>query len=433
MKNHNSTIRKQSININRSVLADAGFDMLNRGVSKRIKNITTSAIKEMMRLSQNYPDAVSLAQGTPSFLTPKYIVKRIHLELNNNPDIGKYAPLTGLAQLKREIAKRLKKKRGIKADPKTEICVTVGAMQAVASAIMAITNPGDEIILFSPCFPSHIAQINLTQGKPIFALLDESNKWALDIDEFKSKISSKTKAVIICNPSNPTGTVFREEDLRAIAKLAQKHDFWLITDEPYDFLVYDNLRFFSISQIPEIKERLIACFSFSKEYAMSGYRIGWVYAQAGMINQMLKIHDAFTISAATVSQYAALAALQGSQQQTKYFVREFAKRRDLICRRLDQLPDFFSYHKPQGAYYIFPKIKIDIDDFDLAIRLLKEAKVAVVPGSSFGPNGKGHLRFCFAQSQEDINKAFDRITKHFHEKKYSYLIRRPKRRTRGLN
>lgn len=411
MKNRNSTTNSRSTNFNRSVLTAAGFDMRSRGVSKRVQNMTVSAIKEMMLLSQNYANVISLAQGTPNFSTPNHIVKRLHLELNNNPDIGKYAPLTGLAPLKQEIAKKLKKKRGIQADPKTEICVTVGAMQAVASAIMAITNPDDEIILFSPCFPSHIAQINLAQGKPVFALLNESKNWTLDINELKSKISSKTKAVVICSPSNPTGTVFMEKDLKTIAKLAQKYDFWLITDEPYDFLIYDNRPFFSISQIPEIKERLIACFSFSKEYAMSGYRIGWVYAQAGMINQMLKIHDAFTVTAATISQYAALAALQGPQQKTEYFRKEFAKHRNLICKRLDQLSDLFSYHKPQGAYYIFPRIEIDIDDFDLAVRLLKQAKVVVVPGSSFGPNGRGHLRFCYAQSQENINKAFDRITK----------------------
>ena len=305
-----------------SALEMSGFTMQTKGISRRVQNVTVSAIKEMMHLAQQHPDAISLAQGTPSFQTPEHIRDRVKKELDNNLDIGKYGPLAGLPELKREISKKLNKDRGIQADAGTEIYVTAGAMEAVASAIMTVVDPGDEVVLFSPCFPSHIVQISLSQGVPVFVELDKERGWALDIDKFKSKISSKTKAVVICNPANPTGTVFSEKDLRAVAELAQTRDFWLITDEPYDFLLYDNRQFFSVSQIPEIKNRLIACFSFSKEYAMSGFRIGYVYAHGGVINQMLKVHDAFVITAATSSQYAALQALQGSQEPVKNFIKE---------------------------------------------------------------------------------------------------------------
>jgi aminotransferase len=407
-----------------SALEMSGFAVRTKGISRRVQNVTVSAIKEMMHLAERHPDAISLAQGTPSFKTPEHIRERVKQELDNNLNIGKYAPLAGLPELKQEIVRKLAKDRGIKADLHNEIYVTAGAMEAVASAIMTVVDKPDEVILLSPCFPSHIVQVILSQGTAVFVKLDKEKGWALDINRFKAKISDRTKAVVICNPANPTGTVFSEKDLRAVAELACAHDFWLITDEPYAFLVYDDRKFFSVSQIPEIKDRLIACFSFSKEYAMSGFRIGYVYAESGVINQMLKIHDAFVITAATPCQYAALQALrQGSKADIAHFKAEFAKKRDLICQCLDQLSDLFSYQKPEGAYYIFPEIKVNIGDFELAIKLLEQAKVVTVPGSAFGPGGEGHLRFSYAQSPDDINKAFDRIEEWWKKNRSKYSLK----------
>lgn len=395
----------------RSALEMSGYAMRDKGISKRIQNVTISAIKEMMHLALQCPDAISLAQGTPDFRTPEHIRERVKKELDTNPHIGKYAPLAGYPVLKEAIAEHLKRKRGIIADPAKEIYVTMGAMEAIASAIMTVADPGDEVIIFSPCFPSHISHVRFSEATSVYVQLDEARGWAFDIHAFEHAITSKTKAVVLCSPSNPTGTILSEDDVRAIAKAAMKHDFWVITDEPYDFLLYDDARFFSASQIPEIKDRLISCFSLSKEYAMTGWRIGYVYAEEGVINQMLKIHDAFAVSATAVSQYAALAALQGDQSIVESFRDEFAERRDLMCARLDRLPDLFSYIKPQGAYYFFPKIIPKIDDYEFAIRLLKEARVVVVPGGAFGPGGEGHARLCFAMSEEAINEAFDRIEK----------------------
>lgn len=395
----------------RSALAMSGYATRTKGISKRIQSITVSAIKEMMHLALAVPDAISLAQGTPDFQTPAHIRERVKEELDTNPHIGKYAPLAGYPALKEAIAAHLKRKRGIVADPQRELYVTIGAMEAIASAIMTVADPGDEVILFSPCFPSHISHIRLSEAASVFVKFDEERGWAFDISAFERAITPKTKAVVLCSPSNPTGTVLSEDDVRAISKMAVQHDFWVITDEPYDFLVYDNARFFSASQVPEIKNRLISCFSLSKEYAMTGWRVGYVYAEAGVINQMLKIHDAFAVCAAAPSQYAALAALQGDQSVVQSFKEEFARRRNLMCARLDRLPDLFSCAKPQGAYYLFPKIVPPIDDYAFAIRLLKETRVIVVPGGAFGPGGDGHVRLCFAMSEAAINEAFDRIEK----------------------
>jgi len=402
---------------NRSILSMEGFAEQTEGVSKRVKNITVSAIKEMMHLAQKYPDAISLGQGTPDFITPEPIRNALKHELDTNPDIGKYAPLAGIAPLRNAIAEHLLRKRGITADPDKEVYVTVGAMEGISSALLTVVDPDDEVILLTPCFPSHIVQIQIAGGTPVFVPLDESRNWALDVEAFEKSITSRTKAVVLCSPANPTGTVFSEADVRAIARLAGNHNFWIITDEPYDFIVYDDAPFFSATQIPEIANRRIGCFSLSKEYAMTGFRIGYVYATAGVVNQMLKVHDSIVITAATLSQYAALSALQGDQEVVHYFYEEFAKRRDLICSRLDKLDGLFSYQKPQGAYYIFPRILIDIDDYTLAIRILKEAGVICIPGGAFGPAGNGHIRFCYAVSPTDLNKAFDRIETWWNKEK----------------
>lgn len=412
-------------NSQRSALQMSGFSMRERGIADRVKQTTVSAIKEMVMLGQAYTDAISLAQGTPSFLTPGHIRERIKKELDDNPKIGKYCtPFTGLPELKQAVARTLQKKRGITADAEQEIYITIGAMEAVATAVMAVVNPGEEVLLLSPCFPSHIVQVSLAQGIPVFVPLIEDQNFAFDINAVRASITNKTKAIIICNPANPTGTVFFEKDIRALAGLAMEHDFWIITDEPYDFLVYDGLPFFSASQLPEIKDRLIACFTFSKEYAMSGFRIGYVYGEAGVINQMLKIHDSFVVTTPTISQYAALEALQGAQTDVEYFKQEFVKRRELICRRLDQLGELFSYQKPQGAYYIFPHIACAVDDYEFALRLLADTHVITVPGSAFGPTGKGHLRLCYAMGEQEINEAFDRLERWWEETKSEF--RNPK-------
>lgn len=398
-------------NKNKSALVMSGYAMREKGITKRVRNINISAIKEMMHLSLSYPDAISLAQGTPDFLTPQHIRDAVKRELDTNPAIGKYAPFTGLPILKTAIAKALKRKRGIDANPDRELYVTLGAMEAVASAIWTVAEAGDEVILFSPCFPSHKVQIGLAEAQVVYSVLDESRGWEFNLEDFKSKISPRTRAVVLCSPSNPTGTIFRERDVRAIAELAIQYDFWIITDEPYDFLVYTGAKFFSAAEIPEIKDRLIACFSLSKEYAMTGFRIGYAYAEEGVINQMLKLHDSFVVTAPTVSQYAALAALEGDQKIVESFVKEFSKRRDLMCKRLDRLSGLFSYHKPEGAYYMFPKIEILVDDYELCLEILEKARVVVVPGSAFGSSGLGHLRLCFAMSEDSINTAFDRLEK----------------------
>jgi aminotransferase len=245
----------------------------------------------------------------------------------------------------------------------------------------------------------------------------EEEGWRLDIAGLKKAVTVRTKAILVCNPMNPTGTAFSDEEVRAIADLAIERDLFVIADEAYDFLVYSPLRHASLAAIPELKNRLIAAFSFSEMYCMTGWRVGYMYAPSHFIDQVLKVHDAFAICAPTVSQYAALAALRatnGKDGEGDRFIEELVsaldRRRQLTCRRIDRLSALFTYRKPQGAYYVFPRIVLPgVKSMDLALRLLYEAKVISVPGSGFGPTGESHIRLSFGGTEREIDESFDRI------------------------
>lgn len=393
----------------RSALEVAGLKRRITGISKRVRETVVSPIKEMAFLAEDIEGVVSLGWGIPSFETPLYIREAVQQALADNHAIGKYAPVRGLPELREAIATKFQRQWGVGIDPKNEIIVTVGAMEALLITLLTLVDAGDEILLTSPGFASHTEQILLAGGKPVYIDLIEEEGWKLSSEKVAEVITPRTKAMILTNPSNPTGTVFEESELRNIAELAIKHDFYLITDETYHFLVYDNKHLFSLFSIPALRDRLVGCYSFSKEYAMTGWRVGYLCAEAGLVQEILKVHDASVVSAPRISQLAALAALQGPQESTQYFRDELKRRRDLMCSRLDSL-DIFEYHQPEGAYYIFPRIKLpDADAFKFALRLLNEAKVVVIPGDAFGPSGRQHVRLCFAVDVEEITESFDRL------------------------
>ncbi len=394
-----------------SVFEKVGKTFTSEKISRRVQGMAVSAIKEMSLLAMEIPNTVNLAWGLPSFETPLHIRKRIAEELLRNPTIGKYAPPPGLPGLKAKIAERLKEQKGIKVDPQSEIIITAGGMQALMMAWMTVVEPGDEVLIASPGFSSHYEQVYLAGGVPVAVPLVEEQGWRMDIDAYKRAVTEKTKALVIVNPSNPTGSVVGEGELRAIAELALEHDLFVITDDPYEVYVYDELDLFHMLRLPELRKQVIACASFSKEFAMTGWRVGWILAEEGIINQMLKVQDSFVICAPTISQVASLIALEESYEPTLRMVEEMKHRREIICARLDRLPGLFSYQKPQGAYYIFPKILPEEmqNSVDFCVRLLRESGVVTVPGSAFGPTGEGHIRMSYCFTREEINEALDRI------------------------
>ncbi len=382
-------------------------------ISQRVNKISASAIHEMTRLSKQYDDVAFLSWAKPTSGTPEHI-NRTAIEAINNGLTGGYSQNEGIPELRREIVKKLKRDNNIEAEI-SEIILTIGAIEGLAAAVMAVIDPGDEVILPTPTYSTHIRQVELASGKPVLVPLLEEKDFALDLSAIEKAITNKTKAIMYCSPSNPTGTVFAEEELRQLAEIALKHDLTVITDEAYEYFIFDDHKHFSIASIPAMRENAISVFTFTKSYAMTGWRIGYLHAHKKMIPQIKKAHIPLAICAPVVSQYAALAALQGSQQCIAEFRSHYLKTRNLMCERLDNLHHVFEYVKPGGSYLMFPKILGEQakDSIAFSKKLLHDIQVSTTPGIAFGPTGEGHIRLSFCVPEEIINKAFDRMDKYF--------------------
>ena len=378
------------------------------------------------------PGVVSLAQGVPSFDTPDPI-KRRAIEAIEQGKVAKYSLAPGILELREVIAQKLEEENKF-FDFEEEIIVTAGSIEAITATLLALLAPGDEVLIPDPTYTSYQPAIKVAGGIPVFVPLEEENHWAFDIAELEKRITPKTKALLFCNPNNPTGTIFTRNYLHAVAQLAIKHDFYILSDEVYKDFIFDaNEKFYSLAELRGIRDRLIYIFSFSKAYAMTGWRIAYLATHQKLAKKILAVHDALVTCAPVVSQYAALAALEMAEEELAKYHAIYKKRRDLICRRLDKLKNIFEYQKPDSAYFVFPRInkevlkKIALDppasnreairagggSWQFAIELLEKAKVATVPGAAFGPSGEDHIRMCFGRSEEDIDLAFDKMEMFF--------------------
>jgi len=382
-------------------------------ISDRVVHIQKSAIHEMTRLSKEIDDVAFLSWAKPTSDTPEHI-KKAAIDAIKNGKVGGYSENKGLLELRKEISKKLKKYNSIDSVP-SQLIVTIGAVEGLSAAIMALIDPGDEVILPSPTYSTHIRQVVLASGKPVLVPTIEEEKFDLDLDAIRKSVTNKTKAIMYCSPSNPTGTVFSEKTLRKLADIALENDIMVITDEAYEYFTYDKNKHFSIGSIPEMKTNTVSCFTFTKSYAMTGWRIGYLHADESLIPQISKAHIPFAICATVVSQYAALAALKGSQDCIKDFRNHYLSARNLMCKRLDEIDSIFDYQKPQGSYLMFPKIllKEGNDSTTFCKKLLIDAKVSTTPGIAFGPTGEKHLRLSFCVTEEMINKAFERMERYF--------------------
>ncbi len=381
----------------------------------RTQKINLSPIKQIELAASKIPDVISLAQGIPSFDTPE-VIKRATIKALNAGLVAKYSLTYGLPDLRETVEEKLAQE-GMYYDFENEIVVTAGSIEAItASLITIIDGKKDEIILFSPSYTSYAEAVKVAGGKPVFANLDEKNGWSIDFDSLTKKITANTAGILLANPNNPTGTVYSKEDLLKIAELAEKKKFYIITDEVYkDFLYdeYEGQALFSLAQLPQLRKRVIRVFSLSKAYAMTGWRVGFVHSDEEIIREIVKVHDAMVTCAPVISQYAAMAALDFADKDIAHFRAEYAKRRDLTMRHLDDLSEFFSYQKPNGAYFVFPKLLPKRDSWQFAYDLIDKAHVAVVPGAAFGPNGEGHIRISFGRTEKDIDRSFERIKTYF--------------------
>ena len=383
---------------------------------QRTQKINLSPIKDIEIRASKIPNVVSLAQGIPSFDTDETI-KRAAIKAIKEGKVAKYSLSPGMPVLREAIEENLAKENMFY-DFESEIIITCGAIEAITATLIAILDPQDEVLIPSPTYTSYQEAIKVAGGIPVFVDLIEENGWSFSIKNFEQKISSKTKAILFCNPNNPTGTIYTKKQLLKLADLAQKHNLFILSDEVYKDFIYEKKgdNFFSLAQIPELRKTVIRIFSFSKAYSMTGWRIGFLHSDVSNVKEILKIHDSLVTCAPVVSQYAALEALDINQDTIKHYKQQYEKRRELICGRLDRLKNFFSYQKPNSSYFVFPRYKLKEDSWTFSLNLLEKSGVAVVPGVAFGPNGEHHVRMSFGRTTKDINESFDRIEKYL--KKY---------------
>jgi len=378
----------------------------------RSLDVPSSGIGLMMRYAAQFPDTVSLGQGTPLFPTPKFIYDYVNDKSKTDPSVGQYA-LTPLEnQLKTLIAKEMQELYGF-TPAMEELALTVGGVGGLFAAFMALLNPNDEIIYFDPSYPIHLSQLAISQAKVVFVSLKEQEGWRLDPSLLKKSITPKTKAILLTNPNNPTGTVLNKEEVQQIVDIIKDNNIYLILDEAYHFLKYEK-EIISPAKFPEIRNKLILVKSFSKEYAMTGWRIGYVYAHAEIQKKLNNNINTYTcLSPATISMHAGICALSDPRGKKAMlgFIENFKKSRETICSRMDMLTNLFEYHKPEGAYYLFPKLIAfpELTALEFCQKLVSEAGVITIPGDSSGPAGKRHIRMSFAADVSLINSAFDRI------------------------
>ncbi|HWR03198.1 MAG TPA: pyridoxal phosphate-dependent aminotransferase [Humidesulfovibrio sp.] len=384
---------------------------LEARLSRRVKQIKISATKEMPMIAAQVGGCVSLGQGIPSFKTPEHVVDAVCRALREDASAGKYSLQPGMPALRRAAAELLLAEKGLPADAEREVAITVGGMEGLLCAMLTLIGPGDEVIVPEPFYPSHVEQILMAEGTPVFAPLRRAD-WSLDPEAIEAAVTPRTKAIIISSPHNPTGAVWAKADLLKVAELAIRHGVFVICDDTYDALTYDGEAAFSLSSLPELRHLLIGVFSFSKRFALTGWRVGFLWAREALLNQMLKIHDAAAICAPTPAQIAALASLTGPQDVFLAMKAELEKRRNLICQRLSAMAGM-SHVRPKGAFYVMAKVELPQgaveNSRELAIRLIREAKVITIPGGAFGPGGEGHVRLSFGGDEAEINEACDRL------------------------
>lgn len=376
---------------------------------------TSALIATVAELKRQGKNIISLNVGEPDFGTPDYIkVAGIKAIAEN---FTKYTPGNGILELRQEIVKKLKEDNGVEY-ALNEVTTAVGAKQAIASSLMVIAGPGDEVLLPIPCWVSYTEMIRLAGAEPVFVPV-RSDNYELDMDAIEKAITPKTKAIVICTPNNPTGAVYSEKDLRRLAELAVEHDFFIVADEIYEKLVYDGAKHFSVASISrEVRDRTITVNGFSKAYAMTGWRIGYAAARPDVIKGFMAVQSQTTSATSAISQKAAAAALQGPQYDLQDMVAEFKRRKDYVVGRLNAIPGI-TCPDVKGAFYVYPDVdpylgrrfgKRKIENaIDLCQYLLDEALISTVPGEAYNVPGK--IRISYSNSMENLKEALDRMEK----------------------
>jgi aminotransferase len=370
-------------------------------IARHVLHIPRSGIRDFFEVVQSMSDVISLGIGEPDFSSPEHI-RQAAIDGLRAGRTG-YTSNLGIPRLRKAIARYLRDYYALEYDPASEIIVTAGVSEALDIALRAIINPGDEIIYHEPSYVSYSPSILLCHGVPVPVQTRAEDHFMLTANNLAQAITPRTKAILLNFPTNPTGAVLPESELKKIAALAKEHNLMILSDEIYSELTYDG-QHISIASLPEMKERTIFLHGFSKAFAMTGFRIGYACAPPAITEAMMKIHQYALMCAPTASQEAAIEALNGDLSDMFKMKEHYRKRRDFIVAALNDMG--LSCHLPRGAFYAFPSIqKTGLDAKTFSLLLLKEEKVAVVPGSAFGSQSQGHIRCSYATGMKQIEKA----------------------------
>ncbi len=381
-------------------------------LSNTVQELQPSGIRRFFDLAASMDNVISLGVGEPDFVTSWSVREASILSLERG--YTSYTANAGLLELRQELMNYMKKQFGVSYDYQNEILVTVGGSQALDVAMRAIINPGDEIIVVEPNFVSYSPLITLAGGVPVPVETTGDTEFKLQPEQIEAVITKKTKALLLCSPNNPTGSSLTKKELEAIADIVIKHDLLVITDEIYAELTYDE-PFTSIASISEMRDRTIIVSGFSKGFAMTGWRLGYICAPVDLLQAMLKIHQYTMMCAPTMAQYGAIEALKNGSQDVEEMRKSYRRRRNYMVKSLNEIQ--LSCHTPGGAFYVFPSIKkTGLTSEQFAEQLLLEERVAVVPGSVFGLGGEGHVRCSYASSMESLEEAIKRIGRFMQNK-----------------
>lgn len=375
--------------------------------AERVARVSDVGFAKFLDLFHSLEDGISLSVGEPDFPTPWHICEASIEAMKKG--ITSYTPTAGFPELREAVARHLEKLYGIKYDPGTEIVITVGSSQAMDLAFRTILNPGDEVIMPDPyyvCYPSCIV---LAHGIPVTVPTRADNDFKLEPDQIEASITPKTKVILFGYPANPTGTELNREEYAGIARVVEKHDLLVISDEIYSRQTY-GMKHTCFPTLPGMKERTILLDGFSKAYAMTGWRLGYAAGPADIMAAISKVHQHTMLSPSSMAQMAALEALNNGEDDVQRMLAEYERRRKVIIHGLNNIG--LKCHEPKGAFYAFPSIKITgMTSDEFTENLLKEEKVIVMPGSLFGRLGEGHVRCCYATSLSDIEEALRRMAR----------------------
>lgn len=378
-------------------------------VASRLRKLQPSCIRNIFSVAQRIPGVINLGIGEPDFAPPANVINAAKQALSE----GKthYPPSAGIPRLCEAISVKAKHDYNLEYDPNCEVLITVGATEAVFLALMATLNPEDEVLLLDPGFVCYEPDVFLAGGKPVSVPVHKRDGFGLDVEAVMSHVTERSRVIIINSPNNPTGAVFSHDDLLKLSKLAVERDLIVISDEVYEKIVYDDAKHFCLATFPGMRERTVVVNSFSKTYAMTGFRVGYATGPPELIAPMVKVHQFSVACVDGAAQYAAIAALEGSQECVSTMVTAFAKRRKLMHSRINEI-EGLSCALPKGAFYVFADMhRFKKDSTAFSDYLINEGRVAVVPGCAFGKAGEGHIRLSYATAYEKIEEAMDRIEK----------------------